>query len=122
MNAFEHLGVDDLLNLARVGRQELNQQPTPLGALVDEVLEDLKSETAGRHIQWKIEHLPREDCDPNLMKQVFANLLSNAAKYTQPRSEVLIEVLCGPVRLPPNTLVLSPSSWTLRITPTLSLG
>ena len=37
-------------------------------------------------------------------------------------SEVLIEVLCGPVMLPPNTLVLSPSSLALRMTPTLSLG
>ena len=37
-------------------------------------------------------------------------------------SEVLIEVLCGPVMLPPNTLVLSPSSLALRIKPTLSFG
>ena len=37
-------------------------------------------------------------------------------------SEVLIEVLCGPVRLPPKILVLSPSSWTLRMMPTLSGG
>ena len=37
-------------------------------------------------------------------------------------SEVLIEVLCGPVMLPPNTLVLRPNSLALRMTPTLSLG
>ena len=37
-------------------------------------------------------------------------------------SEVLIEVLCGPVGLPPKILVSSPSSWTLRMKPTLSLG
>ena len=37
-------------------------------------------------------------------------------------SEVLSEVDCGPVRLPPKILVLSPISWTLRMMPTLSAG
>jgi hypothetical protein len=84
--------ISGLLNLSMIGKQELKRQSTELGGLVDEVVASLKTETAGRHIEWKIGHLPAEDCDPNLMKQVFANLLSNAAKYTQPRAEVLIEV------------------------------
>ena len=86
--------VDDLLNLARVGRQELRRQPTPLGALVNEVLADLKEETAGRTLEWHIQPLPAIECDPGLMKQVFANLLSNAVKYTRPRSVAVIEVGC----------------------------
>jgi PAS domain S-box-containing protein len=86
--------VDDLLNLARVGRQELRRQPTPLGALVNDVLADLKEETAGRTLEWHIQPLPAIECDPGLMKQVFANLLSNAVKYTRPRSVAVIEVGC----------------------------
>jgi PAS domain S-box-containing protein len=86
--------VDDLLNLARVGRQELRRQPTPLSGLVDEVMADLKEETAGRTLEWHIEALPAIECDPGLMKQVFANLLSNAVKYTRPRSVAVIEVGC----------------------------
>lgn len=84
--------VDDLLNLARVGRQELKRQPTPLNAVVDEVLLDLRRETEGRDIEWRIGQLPVVACDPGLIKQVFANLLSNAVKYTRPRSESIIEV------------------------------
>ena len=84
--------VDDLLNLARVGRQELRRQTTPLSALVDEVLADLQNETAGRMLEWRIEPLPAIECDPGLMKQVFANLLSNAVKYTRPRPVAIIEV------------------------------
>ena len=84
--------VDDLLNLARIGRQELRRQPTPLGGLVDEVLADLKEETAGRTLEWHILPLPAIECDPGLMKQVFANLLSNAVKYTRPRPVAVIEV------------------------------
>jgi light-regulated signal transduction histidine kinase (bacteriophytochrome) len=86
--------VDDLLNLARVGRQELRRQPTPLSRLVEEVLTDLRQDTAGRKLEWRIEPLPAVECDPGLMKQVFANLLSNAVKYTRPRAVAVIEVGC----------------------------
>lgn len=84
--------VDELLHLARVGRQELRQQVTGLNSLVEEVLRDLKPEMEGRQIEWRIGSLPFVDCDPGLMKQVFANLLSNAVKYTRPRPAALIEV------------------------------
>jgi PAS domain S-box-containing protein len=84
--------VDDLLNLARVGRQELRRKPIPLGGLVNEVVADLKRETEGRQIEWHIRQLPTVECDPGLMKQVFANLLSNAVKYTRPRQKSVIEV------------------------------
>ena len=56
--------VDDLLNLARVGRQELRRQPTPLSGLVDEVLADLKEETAGRTLEWHIEAAARHRVRP----------------------------------------------------------
>jgi PAS domain S-box-containing protein len=84
--------VDDLLNLARVGRRELKVQLTGLDNLVAEVLSDLKSETTTRKIDWKVERLPFVECDAALMKQVFANLLSNAVKYTRPRDRATIEV------------------------------
>ncbi len=86
--------VDDLLNLARVGRQELRRQSTPLGGLVAEVVADLKQETDGRTLEWHVQPLPAVECDPGLMKQVFTNLLSNAVKYTRPRAVAVIEVGC----------------------------
>jgi light-regulated signal transduction histidine kinase (bacteriophytochrome) len=84
--------ISGLLNLSTIGKQELNRQCTELGALVEEVVALLKAETTGRQIDWKIQALPAEACDPHLMKQVFANLLSNAAKYTQARPDAVIEV------------------------------
>jgi PAS domain S-box-containing protein len=90
----QHMGhlVDDLLGLARIGRQELKIQITGLSALVGEVIRDLGPETQGRDIRWQISELPFIECDPGLMKQVVSNLLSNAVKYTRPRKLAVIEV------------------------------
>lgn len=84
--------IDDLLNLARVGRRPLSMQVTGLNSLVEEVRGDLLRAHPDRVIEWKIATLPFVECDPALMKQVFANLLSNAVKYTRPRNPAVIEV------------------------------
>jgi len=90
--------VDDMLKLARLGQQELHSQPTSLDTLVKESLADLKHETQGRVIEWRLQPLPTVAVDPGLLKQVFVNLLSNALKYTRPRSPAVIEV--GMLALP----------------------
>ncbi len=77
--------VDELLNLARVGRHALNRQATGLNAIVAEVVAILQPETAGRQVDWAIADLPFVECDPVLTKQVFQNLLANALKFTRPR-------------------------------------
>jgi light-regulated signal transduction histidine kinase (bacteriophytochrome) len=86
------LMVDDLLNLSRVARQEMNTQVTGLNSLVEEVLKDLKPEIKDREIEWKIGSLPFVECDHILVKQVFVNLLSNAIKFTRTRDRAIIEV------------------------------
>jgi signal transduction histidine kinase len=84
--------VDDLLNLARIGRLELRMQVTGLDSLVKEVVADLKPDTEGRQVEWKVGSLPYVEGDPALLKQVFHNLLSNALKYSRPRSRGVIEI------------------------------
>ena len=77
--------VDELLNLARVGRHVLNRQPAQLTAIVEEVAAMLEPETTGRQVEWVIDELPEVACDPVLVKQVFQNLMANALKFTRPR-------------------------------------
>jgi PAS domain S-box-containing protein len=84
--------VDDLLNLAKLGRQPLVQRAIALDLVVEEALADLGSDIDGRAIEWRLEPLPTVECDPGLLQQVFANLLSNAVKYTRGRPVATIEV------------------------------
>jgi len=84
--------IDDLLNLARLGRKQLSTQVTGLNPLAEEVRADLNRANPDRLIEWKFETLPFVECDPGLMKQVFVNLLSNAVKFTRPRQPAVIEV------------------------------
>lgn len=84
--------VDELLNLARLGRHALRLEPAGLNALVAEMLVLLEPEGEGRQVEWVIGNLPTVRCDPVLVKQIFQNLLSNALKFTRPRAHAIIEV------------------------------
>ena len=84
--------VDDLLKLSRIGRVELRPAAVRLNTLVEEVLAELKPEQANRDIEWRIAELPSATVDPGLIKQVFANLISNAIKFTRPRARAVIEI------------------------------
>ena len=84
--------VDDLLNLARVGRRDLSLQITGFKSVVEEVIDSLAPEVAGRQVEWKIGALPYVECDPGLINQVFQNLIANALKFTRPRTPAVIEI------------------------------
>jgi len=79
--------VDELLNLARVGRHALRLQPVKLSAIVAEVIAMLQPDAQGREVEWLIPDLPVVECDPVLVKQIFQNLLANALKFTRRRAD-----------------------------------
>jgi signal transduction histidine kinase len=84
--------IEDLLKMAQVGRRELTCVPTNLNSLLQDVRADLQPECQGRQIEWLIGELSSVECDPGLIKQVFANLISNAVKYSRRRETAVIEV------------------------------
>jgi PAS domain S-box-containing protein len=86
--------VDELLNLARVGRHALSTRLTELNLVVSEVVSILKPDYEGRHVEWNIGDLPAVECDPVLVKQIFQNLLANALKFTRGRAPAVIEIGC----------------------------
>jgi signal transduction histidine kinase len=96
MDEAQRLGtiIESLLNFSRLGRAELQKSQVDLNRLVAEVRQQFAFETQDRSIEWRVEPLPQVLGDGNLLKQVFANFLSNAIKYTRNRRQATITVGC----------------------------
>ena len=84
--------IDDLLAFSRVGRVEMQMAPVSLEQLVKEALSEVRQETDGRDIVWRIGALPTVYGDRSMLKLVLVNLISNAVKFTRPRRQAEIEI------------------------------
>ncbi|MBC8094563.1 MAG: CHASE3 domain-containing protein [Akkermansiaceae bacterium] len=84
--------IDDLLVFSRMSRTEMQHTRFNMRDLVTEVISSLETEIEGRKVVWKSGHLPEVEGDRPMLRQVLANLLSNAAKYTRPREIAEIEI------------------------------
>jgi signal transduction histidine kinase len=87
--------IDDLLQFARIGRVELQQQTVDLAALVDEFRGGLGDAISERAIEWVVGPLPRVRGDRGLLRQVVVNLVGNAVKFTGRQTQVRIEIGCS---------------------------
>ncbi|HZA97773.1 MAG TPA: GAF domain-containing protein, partial [Gemmatimonadales bacterium] len=84
--------VDDLVGLSRIGRQDLLRREVSLTTLVEDVVDQLRSSTDGRVLDWQIEELPTVECDPALVRVAITHLLTNAVKFSRPRERATIRI------------------------------
>ncbi|HZF00842.1 MAG TPA: PAS domain S-box protein [Methylomirabilota bacterium] len=84
--------IDDLLIFSRMGRSELRRSRLETNSLISEVVDSLQTEIQGRRIVWKIDTLPQVEADAAMLRQVWANLIGNAVKYSRPRDPAEIEI------------------------------
>ncbi|MFQ5509941.1 MAG: ATP-binding protein [Leptospirillia bacterium] len=86
--------IDSLLHYSRVGRTELALGETNLNQVVEEVLDSLHSSLDEAGVEMRIPApLPTLRCDQARIGEVFRNLISNAAKYSD-KEDKWIEVGC----------------------------
>lgn len=83
--------IDDLLELSRITRAEIQRQSVDLSQMARAVTEDLSLQDPSRQVDFVIAPGLQADADPRLMRTVLENLLGNAWKFTSRRSHARIE-------------------------------
>ena len=84
--------IDGLLQLSRLARLPVGRRKVVPARLVAEVIADHETEIAARNVRLLIGSLTECSADPVLLKQVFANLIGNAFKYTSRHAEPEISI------------------------------
>jgi PAS domain S-box-containing protein len=74
--------ITDILALSRVTRGEMRRSRVDMTAMAQAMVHEVVAPDARDDITWTLDPLPDAIGDPTLLRQVWANLLSNAYKYT----------------------------------------
>jgi PAS domain S-box-containing protein len=91
--------LDDLLDISRItrGTLELRLEDTELADILEAAVETARPVIDAKGHKFKIE-APEESvqfmADPLRLAQILSNLLTNAAKYTDPGGEIQLRVAC----------------------------
>jgi PAS domain S-box-containing protein len=86
--------IDDLLAFSRIGRAETHKTTVSLEQIVQEALTEVRQDTQGRVIEWRVGAMPPSYGDRSMLRLALVNLISNAVKFTRTRPKAEIEVGC----------------------------
>jgi len=84
--------IDDLLTFSRMSRTDFRKSKVNMKKLAEEAWIEVRGQAKGRDIQIEIKSLPDAKGDRTMLKQVFINYLSNAAKFSKSNRPNVIEV------------------------------
>ena len=85
--------LEGLLALSRIARAPLRREAVDLAALVEQARAPLAEAAPGRRVEWRIaSDLPSVQGDATLLRQMLAELLGNALKFTRGRDPTVIAV------------------------------
>jgi PAS domain S-box-containing protein len=83
--------IEDLLNLSRITRREINLSRMDLSLIAQQIADELQAQSPERQVQFEITPNLMVRADANLMKIALENLLRNAFKFTNKREAAHIQ-------------------------------
>ncbi|PKP54244.1 MAG: hypothetical protein CVT92_00380 [Bacteroidetes bacterium HGW-Bacteroidetes-1] len=84
--------IDALLTFSRLSRTEIKRSKCNTNDMIKQAIRIFGSDMAGRNVALIIPDLPDSFGDENLLNQVWANLISNALKYSRNEEKAIIEI------------------------------
>ncbi|MCX2491895.1 ATP-binding protein [Pedobacter sp. PF22-3] len=87
-----NLLIKEILNLARVGRSEINFETVHIESLLKEIKNEVWSAYKAEHVTLTLRQLPNIKGDKTMITQVFTNLIGNAVKYSAMVDKPTVEV------------------------------
>jgi PAS domain S-box-containing protein len=84
--------IDDLLAFSRTGRKEALLSLTDMQSLVYGAINELCQNEKAKTEIFTLTKLPPAQCDMQLMRQVWLNLISNAIKYSSKKQKPEVEI------------------------------
>jgi PAS domain S-box-containing protein len=84
--------IDDLLDFSRLRIRSLEKETVQPAMMVKEILREFRKDPSVATVEFKVGDLPPCQADPGLLKQVYANLIGNAIKYSRKREHPVVEI------------------------------
>jgi signal transduction histidine kinase len=84
--------IEDLLNLSKVSRGELQRREVDVAEVARQVIAELQGREPARNVEISVWDGMQANADPRLLRAVFENLIGNAWKFTSKVEHARIEV------------------------------
>jgi len=83
--------IEDILTLSRLGRAKMSLVDLEMEGIIKDIWKELETINPERNMTLTIQAMPSGYGDRTLIKQVYANLLGNAVKFTRYKNPAQIE-------------------------------
>jgi PAS domain S-box-containing protein len=87
--------IDDLLAFSRLGRASMQVSKIDMKSMVNAIYHEAASPAERKRVRFSIDDLPEINGDPNMFRQMWMNLISNALKFSSKRDKAIISVSCN---------------------------
>ena len=84
--------IDDLLSFSRLGRHEIRLMKINMYEMANTVFHEFVPEGDKEEIEFRLQNIPVAYGDTAMIRQVWANLISNAIKFTSQKESRIIDI------------------------------